>query len=82
MPNPDHLSILKQGINKWNAWRASSSEQPDLTAAILKRRDLRGVQLCNANLAGADLREAILYHADLSGARLRGARLVRGIVDG
>ena len=37
--------------------------------------DLRGADLCDANLYGADLRSADLYGADLYGADLRSADL-------
>ena len=39
------------------------------------RADLRGANLCNANLFGADLRGANLCGADLCNANLRGANL-------
>ncbi|ENE5675404.1 pentapeptide repeat-containing protein [Salmonella enterica subsp. enterica serovar Chester] len=39
------------------------------------RADLRGADLCDANLCGANLRGADLYGANLCGANLRGANL-------
>jgi uncharacterized protein YjbI with pentapeptide repeats len=71
--NPDHLKILRQGVEVWNAWRKENLlyVRPDLRGADLHGRDFSG-----ANLLWTDLREANLYGADLSGANLRGAILV------
>jgi hypothetical protein len=73
MANPEHLKILKQGVEKWNKWR---EEHPEVTA------DLRG-----ANLSGSDLHKAVLWEADLSRAdlckaNLRGAILIRANLTG
>ena len=62
MANPEHLEILKRGVEAWNKWRG---ENPDI------RPDLRG-----ANLRKANLNEAKLYSADLSEANLINAYLV------
>lgn len=59
MANPEHLDILKQGVEVWNAWRA---EHPDLTP------DLADADLQNATLKGVDLKLCILRGADLKGA--------------
>jgi hypothetical protein len=91
MANPEHLQILKQGVEVWNAWRIENNNiTPDLTytdlhEAHLAGADLRKVDLLNANLYSADLREADLrdarllyanvYNANLSGANLTGADL-------
>ncbi|MCZ6529883.1 MAG: pentapeptide repeat-containing protein, partial [Chloroflexi bacterium] len=51
MANQEHLDILKQGVEVWNAWRAENEEvQVDLRKADLRKADLTG-----ANLYGADL---------------------------
>ena len=57
MANPEHLAILKQGVEEWNKWRA---QHPDVVPR-LGEAILRGADLTGANLAGADL-----SHADLS----------------
>ena len=63
MANPEHLAILKQGVEAWNQWRASAPEiAPDLTGADLAGADLNGADLRAANLA-----EANLTDTDLSG---------------
>jgi uncharacterized protein YjbI with pentapeptide repeats len=62
MANPEHLQILQQGVERWNAWWWN---QP---------RDVRA-DLSGANLAGANLLKAQFYDTDLSGANLSGANL-------
>ena len=47
----------------------------NLCEANLCGADLRGANLCEANLCGANLRGANLYEADLCGANLREANL-------
>jgi hypothetical protein len=68
MANPEHLEILKQGVEQWNKWRKEHDMQPDLTEANLREADLHG-----ANFGGVDLRRADLREADLHGAVLSGA---------
>ena len=71
MANPEHLNVLKQGVEVWNRWREENPEtRPDLTQA-----DLREAKLGLANLSGANLRRAYLYRANLRGADLSGANL-------
>jgi hypothetical protein len=61
MANPEHLAILKQGVDVWNEWRKQEKHVvPDLSDADLK---------------GADLIEASLSHANLTGAFLTGGGL-------
>jgi Pentapeptide repeats (8 copies) len=56
MANPDHLEILKQGVEVWNAWRAKpGSPVPDLSGADLRLADLREAHLFLTNLSGANL---------------------------
>ncbi len=81
MANPDHLEILKQGVEVWNEWREENPEErPNLRTADITRLELGGANLCRANLrrasiSGAYLAEADLHGADLSGADLKGADL-------
>ena len=83
MANPEHLQILEQGVEAWNAWRTLHRDiTPDLYKA-----DLRGADLSRANfgfrlsagafahLAGTDLRRADLTRANLSWANLSWANL-------
>jgi Pentapeptide repeats (8 copies) len=84
--NQTHLSMLNEGVDKWNAWRADCPEVvPELRVAPLAGRDLRGINLQGAILTGAELNEAMLENAklqrarldraNLEGARLRGAHM-------
>jgi len=86
MANPEHLQILKQGGEAWNAWRGQKKGiRPDLDGANLGGANLGGANLIGANLGGANLSfahlsdahlsDAHLSHADLRGAHLRDADL-------
>ena len=86
MANPEHLKILKQGVEVWNKWRAENPEvEPDLSGIELFEATLYGRNLSKANISGArllmasliesDLTEANLTDANLSGANLSGANL-------
>ncbi len=76
MANDEHLAILKEGVEAWNAWREEHPEiEPDLEGADLKRAHLEGADLKRAHLEGADLKRAHLEGADLGYARLDNARL-------
>ncbi len=68
MANPEHLEILKQGVEVWNRWREENRKTPP---------DLSGADLSGADLKGADLSGADFTMADLSGANLSGANLSR-----
>lgn len=81
MANPEHLEILKQGVEVWNRWREENPDvQPDFTKSDLRGKIFNGVNFSNANLREANLsaaylREADLNRADLSQADLRGVKL-------
>jgi len=46
MANPEHLSIVKQGVESWNKWRGQNlAIAPDLSGA-----DLSGTNLSKAYL--------------------------------
>ena len=77
----NHLTLLKQGIESWNRWRASyPNEQCSLEGHNLSHGyffegnfrgvNLRGTNLQRACLVGADFRDADLTDADLSNAYL------------
>jgi hypothetical protein len=69
--NPEHLQILEQGGEAWNAWRDQNrSIRPDLSGA-----DLHWANLSRANLRRTDLSEANLSEANLGSADLTGANL-------
>ena len=82
MANPEHVEILKQGVEQWNKWRNEHRDvKPDLSeanlaGAILVRADLGRAKLWHANLEGADLTAGNLGGAELVEARLLGANLL------
>jgi hypothetical protein len=85
--NQEHLEILKQGVDVWNAWRDADCSEPDLAEAQLIGANLGGVNFAGANLTGAELQLANLVEANLTNARLRGANLsltelYRAVADG
>jgi hypothetical protein len=76
MANPEHLAILKQGVEAWNRWRAANpSLVPDLVEADLMERPLNFINFDSVKLIGADLSHAELMFASLRGAKLSRARL-------
>ena len=78
MANPEHLEILKQGVEQWNKWRKEIPDiDPDLSEA-----DLDGARLGRADLDGARHNAADLHAVNLSGARLFGASLFKANLNG
>lgn len=88
MANPEHLALLKQGVETWNQWRKKNpSVAPDLRNADLRFANLRCVDFHDADLrdgllSDSDLRDALLNNtllrfADLSGTNLHSANLCR-----
>ena len=79
MADPEHLAILKQGVEVWNQWRIEQDRAqrplkvgldyrvrlPDLSGATLEGFNLRAY-----NLSGVDLSQAVLHRADFQGALL------------
>ena len=73
MADPEHLAILKQGIETWNKWRHDSRDvRPELFGANLPGVDFHCANLEGANIGCANLRSANLSKANLSGADLGG----------
>ena len=76
MANFEHLEILRNGHQSWNAWRKENPNiQPDLVGANLVGVDLQDLILTSSHLRGADLRNANLQGARLRSANLKGADL-------
>jgi hypothetical protein len=76
MANPEHVKILKQGVEAWNQWRRQNpGVAPDLNSADLSTMDLGGADLTAAHLNGVDLSRALLGRANLIAADLNGADL-------
>jgi hypothetical protein len=95
LANPEHLAILKRGVEVWNQWRNRALDErvhiADLRKADLSGMDLRRISLVNAHLHGvnlvdadlrfADLRNVILSNANLRGAKLSGAIMTHAGLD-
>lgn len=76
MPNEEHLSILKQGVDVWNEWRNINPDVlPDLRQANLSGTDLSNINFNDANLNKAILDKAILHRAQLRSAQLNSSYL-------
>jgi uncharacterized protein YjbI with pentapeptide repeats len=75
MANTEHVALLRQGVEVWNAWREENPDiVPDLsmTSALGIALGLAvGAHLARANLRGADLIGTNLRGTDLSEANLR-----------
>ena len=83
MAKQEHLDLLKQGSDPWNAWRKQhQSIRLDLIAADLRRVDLTKANLRLANFTRANLRRAYLSEADLERANLERADLTRARLRG
>jgi len=82
MANPEHLKILKQGVEAWNKWREENPEvKPELPFVDIAGSNLEGINLEGAMLNGANLQGAFLDRANFQGAKLcmtklQGAHLV------
>lgn len=73
MANEEHLKLIKQEIDDWNAWREENPEiHPDLSQA-----DLRGAKLQKINLNNSNLKECKLQFSNLTGASLEEANLTK-----
>jgi uncharacterized protein YjbI with pentapeptide repeats len=73
MANPDHLNIIRHGVDAWNTWREENyGIEPDLAEV-----DLHDSELKEANFSETDLR-----HANLRGASFRGATFIKADLRG
>jgi hypothetical protein len=78
MAIPQHLDVLKQGVQPWNKWRQENpGAEPDLAGAKLSKTNLKGANLSETDLRWADLTSANLEAANLNRADLRRAILSR-----
>lgn len=83
MANPEHLEVLKQGVEHWNQWREEHRDvRPDLSDAVLQQTNLSGANLNRADIRRADLRESDLSRTNLSSAQLQRTMLYRANLSG
>ena len=83
MADNTHLTVLQQGVDAWNEWRAAHADtRPDLSNASLRGLDLAKVDLTGADLRKTDLRGTILSGAVLICANVAGANLFKAVLDG
>lgn len=65
MANPEHVDILRQGVEVWNKWRDKYPNViPDLMNAYLVDANLSYLNLRGANLRGANLSHASLIDSN------------------
>lgn len=83
MADPEHLEILKQGVEAWNEWRRDKPTiSPDLSHADLIGQTLLGIDFSGVELSGAILYESSLAWANLSSASLHYANFQEAILLG
>jgi Pentapeptide repeats (8 copies) len=76
MAKTEHLRKLREGKERWNAWRTENRQTiPDLRSAPLSGWNLQDFDLRDVWLTKADLRNADLFSANLARANLVGANL-------
>ncbi|BAB78209.1 pentapeptide repeat-containing protein (plasmid) [Anabaena sp. FACHB-709] len=86
MANEEHLAILRQGVEVWNAWRENNPDiNPDLSCLNFNKIDLDGFNFSNTVIFGStfgssSLRKtlftrAFLQNTDLAGVDLTGSNL-------
>jgi hypothetical protein len=87
MANPEHLAILKQGVEVWNRWREENPDvDPDLTGEAFQHErwpqinllsaHLANVHLVDVHLDGADLTDCTLINSELIAVSFRNATLI------
>lgn len=78
MADTEHLAILKEGVETWNRWRASTNYgDADLSGADLSGMKLNEIEFLRTKLRGAILTRTQLERAHLKEADLTGATLDR-----
>ena len=66
MANPEHLAILKQGVEIWNNWK---KDNPEITV------DLSNTKLIDLDLSNIDLSNAILSNTDCKNTKFEDSKL-------
>jgi hypothetical protein len=92
MANPNHLKILRKGVEAWNEWRKQNEKiKPNLSGLNLADKNLEGLNLTDtkltktifrgANLNRVNFSRAILMRTDLEGATVQFSRFVRNFIE-
>lgn len=81
MANPEHLELVRSGVDALNAYAAAHGEVAldlegaDLSGLALAGARLQAARLAHTSLRGCDLRNARFNSADMRGCDLRDADL-------
>ena len=87
MANPEHVDILKQGVEVWNKWRkVNPNVSPNLSRidpikASYIRKKPGFLHFIGANFTGVDLSESNLEYALIMGGNLSGANLKSTVLE-
>ena len=77
MASEEQLSLIRQGVEKWNLWRDQNTDiRPDLSQADLRETQLQKADLSNTNLNKAKLQFANLQSTNLQNSDLSGAGML------
>jgi uncharacterized protein YjbI with pentapeptide repeats len=81
MANPEHLAILKKGVEAWNEWRKQDLVKR-ATYYTENSLDLKGIRQFATHFVGAllddvDLSDSVLAHVDLSGGSFSDSLLIK-----
>ncbi len=86
--NPEHIAILKQGVEVWNKWREKNPnvfvnlENMDLSGIDLSKANLKLVSFWMSNLKGANLNRCNAEKTKFWGANLEGVDLFDSYLKG
>jgi hypothetical protein len=65
MANPEHLAILKQGVEVWNKWRQDHPEiMPDLRSCDLQCKNSQGADFSHTDFTEADISNSLRMFSD------------------
>jgi len=79
MARKQHLQVLRQGRDQWDAWRKENPKiTPDLSEADLRGMELKFVDFRRADLTRSNLSGIYAVHGQFHNADLRGADLRDG----
>jgi uncharacterized protein YjbI with pentapeptide repeats len=66
MANPEHVEILKQGVDVWNRWRKENPNiRPSLDSQFYRDADLYKYDFQNANLSNSNFYKSNFHRANL-----------------